>query len=286
MEETAPSETVSQQTEGSTQSSAPEFSVPEAYQDKGWAGKIKSVDDLWKDADSANSLIGKKQFEPPAADATEEEWTAFYDKLRPETPDKYEFGDVDGLPEGADLTEQKALAQDIMHKAGLTTKQANDVWQMYMKAEIDALGKQTDAAKEQQVELDKQFDELRDKLFGEEYDAKAEMAKGLFNELAPEELQPALSEMGDKPKLMAAMIHVLSSAQEQINAVKKEYGAEDDLSGKGDQVASNDIMEVRNELAKLRVSPEAKDFTNREVYEKTQARIQVLQEKVKRHYNK
>lgn len=67
----------------------------------------------------------------PAADATEEEWGKFYDKLgRPETPEAY--GLSKELPEGLDFSEElyDGFIQNI-HKAGLTKKQADALYTWY-----------------------------------------------------------------------------------------------------------------------------------------------------------
>ena len=81
------------------------FSIPDKYKDAGWAKDIKSSEDLWKMNANAQSLIGKRPAGIPSNDASEEEWEKFYNTLgRPEEPSAYKFSDIEGLPEGVDLT--------------------------------------------------------------------------------------------------------------------------------------------------------------------------------------
>jgi hypothetical protein len=263
-----------------TQSS---FPAPAEYADQAWTSKINSVEDLWKNAANANSLIGKRgEYEPPAQDADAESWESYYDKLRP--TDDYKFDDVEGIPDGVDISSHQKDAKQIMREVGLTQKQANDLWQKYMGLEISAFEKNGQALKDHQEALDNEFDELSGKMFGDQYDAKAESAKALFNKFAPDELKPTLAELGEHPKLMAAMIHVLSSASAEIGAVKKEYGAEDKLPADGGGGVSSNIDDIRKELAQLRTGESAKNFTHPE-HKQTIERIKTLQDGLRRHYN-
>lgn len=73
------------------------FALPDEYKDKPWAAKIKSQDDLFKQLDNAQTLIGKKTVQPiDYATATPEQIAEHHAKLAPESPDAYDFG------EGAD----------------------------------------------------------------------------------------------------------------------------------------------------------------------------------------
>lgn len=67
----------------------------------------------------------------PGADATEEEWGKFYDKLgRPESPEAY--GLTKELPEGLDFSEElyDGFIKNI-HEAGLSKKQADKIYTWY-----------------------------------------------------------------------------------------------------------------------------------------------------------
>lgn len=260
------------------------FSVPEPYQGKGWVEKIKSTDDLWKTLDNAQSLIGKKSV--PAQDATDEEWERFYNQAgRPESPDKYTLPDIEGLKD-VDLGEQKKIAMDLFHKAGLNTRQAQKLWKEYIGTEMGIAEKSKASKAENDSKLDKEFEEIKSKVFGEEYEAKSQQALGLINKHAPEELKDALKEIGNNPKAMAAVIATLSAVQGEIDSVKKQYAGEDGLKGRGDQTGgAQSIESVRKELASLRTSQAAKDFTHAD-HKATMEKVSSLAEKVRNYYNK
>jgi hypothetical protein len=87
MTEAATPETTSTPEIAPQEQASNDFSIPESYQDRGWAKDIKSQEDLWKLTDNAQSLIGKRPAGIPTADAPQEEWDKFYQALgRPEQP--------------------------------------------------------------------------------------------------------------------------------------------------------------------------------------------------------
>jgi hypothetical protein len=272
---------VSQQTSQTGES----FAVPDAYKGKGWTESVKSVDDLWKLNDNAQSLIGKRPAGIPSADAPTEEWDKFYAAAgRPEKPEAYQFSDVEGIPEGADLGPIKEKAATILHKAGLTQKQADEVWKLYLGSELAAVGEGKAAMEAKQAELDKEFDKVTAEMFGDSYDTAAKSAQELIIRHVPEEARGAYEALADNPKAMAVVIKALSGASAEIEKVKKEYGAEGKITS-GDQSASISIDEARKELAALRISKEAKDFTDPK-NKATIARIDELSGMVSRHYQK
>lgn len=76
-----------------------EFKVPDAYKDKPWAGKVKSMDDVFKQLDNLDMLVGKKQVVPDLKTATPEQKEAFYAMLRPKDATAYTIPDeVGGFP--------------------------------------------------------------------------------------------------------------------------------------------------------------------------------------------
>lgn len=274
------------QTQAAVASQQPsnDFSVPEAYQNRGWVEKIKSPDDLWKTLDNAQSMLGKRPAGIPAHDAPAEEWEKFYSVSRPESPDKYELSDIDNMPEGVDLADTKTKAQQIMHKAGLTPKQANDLWREYMSGELDTLNQTKEQQAAKQAELDKEFDDLTKKHFGDDFESVQKVAHEMVSQYVPEELRGAYAELSDNPKALAAFAAAMKGAHDEIAKVKKEYGAEGQITT-GDQAASESIEEIRKELAGLRTSVEARDPFHAD-HKKTTARIAELSSKVGRHYNR
>lgn len=249
------------------------FTVPDAYATKGWAKDIKSSDDLWKLTDNAQSLIGKRA--APAPDAPAEEWNNYMRQLgMPEQPDAYQLGDIEGLPEGFDVGQYKTQAQQLMHKAGLTQRQADALWKEYIQTELGA-------AQQATADLDKRYDELTAKHFGDKYSEIEGVAQEAIKAFVPEELRGSISSA--PPEVMTAMLALAANAKAEIDRVKREFGAEGKLAS-GESAPSAGIQETRQELAALRSSKEATDPTNPK-YKETRARIEDLSNTVRRALN-
>jgi len=93
-----------------------EFTPPEEYKDKGWAKNIKSVEDLWKNNDNAQGLIGKKTIGGVEDWDNAEQRTEFFNKM---TPEKYE---VEGLQES-----NADAYNDVFKESGLSNWQAQNL---------------------------------------------------------------------------------------------------------------------------------------------------------------
>lgn len=273
------------QTEQTVNQEASNFTIPEAYASKGWAKDIKSADDLWKLTDNAQSLIGKRPAGIPANDAPDAEWEKFYAAAgRPDKPDAYKFSDIEGLPEGVDIAPFKSKASEVLHAAGLNQKQADKVWQMFMKAEMEAATGNKKAMTDSQAALDKQFDDLVKEHFGDKFEQAQNTALEFINQKVPEGLRSAYTEIADNPKALVAVISAVNAAQSEVEKIKKEYGVEGKLTS-GEGASPVAIEDVRKELATLRTSQAAKDFTHAD-HKKTMEQINELSGKVAAYYNK
>jgi hypothetical protein len=281
--QSAPTEQV--QTSQPSEASQPSFSVPEAYQGKGWVEKVKSNDDLWKTLDNAQSLLGKRPAGIPTNDAPQEEWDKFFQSARPADPNGYQLPDIEGLPEGVDLASYKAEASQLLYKAGLTQKQAAIVWDEYLKMEMGH-AKDTEAKMAEQAKaLDAEFDELVKETFGDKYDVSAKAAQDLINAYVPDKLKNILKEEAvNNPKVLTATIAALAGAQSEIDKIKKEYGAEGSITS-GGQVTGGNIEEVRKELADARTKVGTLDPFSPE-RRKMEDRIKELSGIVQKAYNK
>lgn len=256
-------------------SEPPAFSVPDAYKDRAWVQKVKSVDDLWKTVEANQKLIGSRPAGIPANDAPQEEWDKFYQAARPESPDKYALGDIEGLPEGLDLAPYKADAQKLMYEAGLTQRQADALWKQYVGLEVGAVAKS-------QADLDKRFDEVAAKVLGDKKDAAFTVAQDAIKTYVSEELRTSFA---NNPDGMIALIELANGYEAKLAEIRAEYGVEGKLPDGGTQAAPVDIGETVAKLSKLRLSPEAQDFT-KPGHKKAMDEIAALQAVVARHYNK
>lgn len=272
-----------QETSQATSSSS-EFQVPEAYAGKTWAQEISKNENpseaLWKMLDNSQALIGKRVFAPPAQEAPQEEWDKFFNSMRPESPEGYQFGQVEGLPEQIDMADIQKKASQFFHKHGLTPKQADGLFKDYVLDLVEQSKGMSEKSKEQNAALDKEFDDLVNQHFGDQYEIKAKEAISFISTKMPEGLRSAFSDAENNPKMLASLVALVDVANKEIGDIKRKYGAEDTLGG-GDAPASRSIDDVRRELASLRVSPEYKDFTNPKNKE-TVAKVNELSEIVRR----
>lgn len=185
--------------------------IPEAYKGKEYLQNVTSFDSLLDQYENAQKLIGKKSI--PTTESSDEEWNEFYNKLRPETADKYEFTLQDGQEENKEFTSK---IKEIFHEAGLSSKQAKLIQEKY-----DGLLKEMGPNQE---ELDKEFDDLSKKVFGTRQDEAIKVSKGLLDKYAPEEMKPFISELGNKELV------ILSSVLDKISS---KFISEDKIPGQG-----------------------------------------------------
>lgn len=266
-------ETTQNETTQSEQSAQGEqtsqFTVPESYADRGWAKDLKSNDDVWKLLDNAQSLIGKRPAGIPSNDASDEEWEKFFQAARPE---QYEFTEIEGLPEGVDLSAQTEKASELFKKYGLTQKQADGLRKEWLMYEMSTMG-------EHQQALDKQFDELTSKHFDNLEEAQ-KLTLDAVNKYVPEEMRPHVQALENNPQALVGLISLATNMQKEISEIKEKYGAEGSLTH-GQSTSAANLDEVRKELAQLRVSDAARNFDHPE-HKQTHEKINQLSQTVRR----
>lgn len=205
---------------------AGEFKIPDAYKEKPWAAKIKTQEDLFKQLDGAQELIGKKVL--PQIDftkATPEELDKFNEAHRPAEVSAYglkDLGLADDHPVGA-----------ILHKAGVPVHQGKAIVAEYQKAEAAALANATSAEGFKSAMTDK---------FGEKYEAVVAQSVQLHKQ----HLSP------DTQKLFDGLPNnVLAGIYELTENMRKAYGVEETGAQGGDNkggVPAADVTEVRKKL--------------------------------------
>lgn len=219
------------------------FTVPEGYQDKGWAANIKSNDDLWRELDTLQPLIGKKTI--PDDSSSDEDWQNFYNNFRPESSDKYEF------ELGEDVTIDDEIFgkyKEVFHEIGLSNKQA----QRLLNAHIDLASQAAPDVSEDG------FAKLSDDAFG---DSKAQVinnAKSLIGEL-PEDQAQALHNLPN-----AELVSVLSL----LDKVHKKYSREDSPITNptpSSQMGKDDIVKQMSKVRQEFREIDPMDFKGREM---------------------
>ena len=125
--------------EGQTQG---DFKIPDAYKDKPWAAKVKSMDDVFKQLDNLDQLAGKKSIVPDLKTATPEEREAFYAQTRPKDLNAYVIADeINGFPIAP---ETKEGVRKIFSENGISEVQGNAVIEAYNKLGDAMIKKQFD----------------------------------------------------------------------------------------------------------------------------------------------
>jgi len=198
------------------------FSVPDAYKDRGWASKIKTEDDVYKQIDNLQSLVGRKAIAPDLSKATPEEKEEHYATLRPTDKAAYKFDE--GTPD---------YYRDAFYKVGLTAEQANELIQ-------DVKGKQE--AEFATMKDPAKFDESLKTAFGDAWETKN---KEIFAFMQQSPLTEAEKGMFDQLANDTQLINykIANYAMEQIAKVKEEYGAKES----GSQ-GENDSTPVKEDL--------------------------------------
>lgn len=99
-----------------------EFAVPDEYKDRGWAEKVKSEEDLYKQIDNLSSLVGKKEVHRQPDWEDEQSRNEFVSAMRPDDKADYEIPDTIGQDE-ADFY------RDVMHENGISATQAKAIFE-------------------------------------------------------------------------------------------------------------------------------------------------------------
>tara|TARA_R100000234_G_scaffold73763_1_gene45585 strand:+ start:4914 stop:5759 length:846 start_codon:yes stop_codon:yes gene_type:complete len=138
---------------------------------------IKDVGGLAKSYIHAQKMVGTDKIALPTENATPEEMSAFYDRLG--RPKEYEFSKAE-LPEGMDYNEDmEKQMKTIMHSAGLTNKQANDLNAGYLKYMSEQFTNQKNADENQKAEWYKTLKTDLGKAFDEQVDLSQRAAREL-----------------------------------------------------------------------------------------------------------
>jgi len=130
----------------------------------------------------------------------------------------------------------------------MSARQADIAWKEFIALELGAYGETSKSQAERQEQMGKQFNELSSKMFGDQYEPLSKQTQEYIAKSLPPELKVDWDNMPNET--MAAFIQLKKHTQNEINAVKKQYGGEDKLAGSGGQSASMSIEEVRAELVK------------------------------------
>ena len=221
-----------------------EFKVPDEYADRGWAKKVKSEDDLYKQLDELDKLAGKKQLGIDDFDATNSEHvSSVLDKMKPESVDAYE------APEYMDDA-TKDLATNALFEAGVPPEPANK-----------ALNQVAEQLKQQDVDnFSKEgLENVLKEQFGDKYEQRFGQLQKEVREVLDDKQVEAIENMPNQT------IGLLFSSFDKI---MQAHGARDGTSPAGNnegsgaltkEAAASQITDVRKQLNELSSKPHTQE---------------------------
>ena len=154
--------------------------------------KYQSPQEAFKAFVEAQKLIGKKGIIPPEGEdegLRKEFLKEVYEKIGeelPEDPADYEIPEVEDIPDELKAMNEEDVEafKDIAHKAGLTKRQAEEIYKLYIEQEKKRYNEFVRAGDELQQQAE---DRLREK-WGKAYDVKVRKIQTLVSKLGSNEL--------------------------------------------------------------------------------------------------
>lgn len=211
--------------------------VPKEFVGHASLASIKSPGELVKSFVNAQSLIGVDKMARPNDKWTDAQWGEFYGQTgRPDTPGDYKFSDApEGMEYDSNITE---AAKVMMHKQGLSNKQADSLIQFYMN---DQLRIGTEYAEKSEAERVKAVESLK-REWGPAHESRMEIALGAVQKFASEELQAKLadSKWGNDPEFIKLFYAV------------GERMMEDSADGRGDGLLVTNSAQAEQEIKALK----------------------------------
>lgn len=254
VQDTAPEPTVETQDTGQVADTSTEevsvnteFSLPDEHKEKPWASKIKSSEDLYKQLDNLNSLVGKKTITPIDYEtASEEEIAEYHGKLAPESVDEYNFGE-DAHPEFS------KAAGETFKELGITKYQGDR-----LSTKINEIAASI-VAKQNEVDTDAEiYIEMMKESFGDQYEQAAGIVEKTLKAHANDDDKAIFDKIDNKARAAVdrTVYSLTKQYEERINKVLKEHGITETSAQveavKGQNTGIN-VEEVRKDLrAKIR----------------------------------
>lgn len=231
-------------TTSETPTTSTEFNIPDAYKEKGWTKQVSSPDDLWKTADDLQSLKGKKDFGLPENNASDEQWSAYFEKVRPENTDGYVLHE-----EGAEFHEGLETGiKQAMHDAGLHPKQAQIIADAYSKL----TGELVESTKaDNKSHDDAEFDKLATEMFGGQDEAAAAIktVRAMLPDLVDDSIVEHIGELDNTTLLTFASM---------ANKLNQKFGVESNaMAGGANGTAVKSPSDMRAEAQALMQTREA-----------------------------
>lgn len=226
--------------------------VPEEYREKPYVKELlknkEPGKELFKQFDNLQTKLGQS-FTLPDEKATDDDWDKFHEKVRPKGADEYDFEKVEiedkALAEAfnEELSEDhtKAIKQ-IMHKHGLTKRQAKGVYKDVQEFRAKNFGDMHLEYATHQTKIDDEFRTLSKKAFGDKWEKTANELGPLVKESVPETVHPYLKDL-PAPALMALAL--------QAKHFRDKYEKEDSYGAGSSGSTGETADELRKEMRAL-----------------------------------
>lgn len=265
--------------DGSGQNPAtPDFStfVPDDYKEKEYIKNLMQSSnpqaELFKQFDNLQSMIGKRQSEGavPAADAPQEEWDKYYEKLRPAEATAYELD----LSLGEDLKDVDEFMQrhrddahldqikSLFHKHGLTPKQAAGIAKDYNALEAAQVKNILAQQKEAAERVDQDFNKLVEASFGSSTDSALSAGKKFIEQFVPQHLRQHMASLPNE----ALMLFAAAGLEYEKRDLREDGRPSTALSGSG-QDAKATLSNLVSEWQKLDPMDPKRETLNKQMME-------------------
>jgi hypothetical protein len=247
--------------------------IPAEIQDKPWAKDFLTMEQtpesfakVFTKLDGAEALIGKRP-SVPTKESKPEDWDAFFNTLRPEKSDEYEF------KLGEQAKNDDPLLKDLreaFHAGALNKRQAEKFMGAFLpklEARVQADQKK---AQELRAKQDAEFETLVKTGLGEKSKEIMARVNGALKELAPAALKPHIDKLDNNSLVIMAGV---------IDAVMKKYMPEDELKRRTTDTGSDDNSAAgRREKGRLLMASEAYKDPWHPEHEKIKAQVAAIYE--------
>lgn len=235
-----------------------EFAIPDEYKEKGWANKIKSQEDVWKQIDNLSSLVGKKEIMKQPDWENEQSRKEFIEAMRPDSKDDYVISDK-AIPEA-----EANLYKELMYEQGITQTQANAIFEKISEM------------RESQFNADDMTAKLKD-MWGGEVETNTKTAMTSIRKYGSEKFQGMIDNM---PNEFVAEFYDYVHKYAEAHGIKETDLAHDNSKGEPAQVDDDATFKqnIKNiGIERAKGSPdwakiEAWSKENNEIYARKAAR--------------
>jgi hypothetical protein len=214
------------------------FTVPEAYKTASWAGKVKSIDDVYKQLDNLDKLAGKKAVAGiDYSTAKPEEIQAYHDSLAAKDISAYGFGD----------NPNEAAIGNAFKKAGLNEHQG--------KALLETLTpffSELDQKTKAELTSEEGYVKLAQEAFGDGFKEHIGKVEKTLKTYAPDDAtKQAFDEMPNATRIVVdkTVAKIVEAYESRIEKMVKEYGIKETGAQAGSDAGSpGSIEQKRTEL--------------------------------------